>query len=116
MFCPLPQMNNMWQVQMQQMQQLASSFQFGMQQQQLRGGPGSPWQMDNPAHWNQRPAHQQDGAGHHGREQRQGGSERNRRDGNRGDVYQHDERGGGRNRDYPPDRRRESRDRRWRRY
>ncbi|KAB5574710.1 hypothetical protein PHYPO_G00212160 [Pangasianodon hypophthalmus] len=106
-------MNNMWQVQMQQMQQLASSFQLGMQQhqQQFRGSSSSPWQKDS---WSQRPAHQQDSGGHYGREQRHGSSERHRRDSQRADFYQHDDRGGGRNRDYPPDRRRESRG--WRRY
>ncbi|KAF4071951.1 hypothetical protein AMELA_G00268800 [Ameiurus melas] len=108
-------MNNMWQVQMQQVQQLAGSFQLGMQQ-QFRGGSSSPWQKDSPAHWSQRPAHQQDDGNHYGREQRHGSSERHRRDGQRSDFYQHDDRGGARNRDYPPDRRRESRDGRWRRY
>lgn len=109
------QMNNMWQV---QMQQLASSFQHGTHQQQFRGGSSSPWQQDGPAHWTQRPAHKQDVGGHCSREQQQrhGGKERHWRDGHRNDFYQHDERGGGRNRDYPPDRRRESRDGRWRKY
>ncbi|XP_027017046.2 RNA-binding protein 7 [Tachysurus fulvidraco] len=104
-------MNNMWQMQSQQMLQLASSFQLGIQQ-QLRGGSSIPRQKDGPVHWNQRPTHQQDGGAgsHYGREQR------HRRDGHRSDFYQHDDRGGGRNRDYPPDRHRESRDRHWRRY
>ncbi|KAI5097987.1 RNA-binding protein 7 [Silurus meridionalis] len=102
--------NNMWQVQMQQMQQLAGTFQLGMQQQQFRGGSGSSWQKDSPAPWNQRPAHQQDSAGHHGHGS--GSGERHRRN----DFYQHDDRSGGRNRDYTPDRRREPRDGRWRRY
>ncbi|KAK3548614.1 hypothetical protein QTP70_015529 [Hemibagrus guttatus] len=113
-------MNNMWQQQMQQMQQLASSLQLGMHQQQFRGGSSSSWQKDSPANWNQRPAQQQDGSSssHYGREQRHGASERHRRDGHRSDFYQHDDRGGGggRNRDYPSDQRRESRDRHWRRY
>ncbi|XP_060780099.1 RNA-binding protein 7 [Neoarius graeffei] len=96
-------MNNMW-----QMQQLASYFQPGVlqHQQQFRVGFNSPWPNDSPTHSSQRYAHQQDGGGHYGREQR------HRRDGQRADFHQHE----GRNRDYPPDRRRDSRDGRWRRY
>ncbi|KAM9481007.1 RNA-binding protein 7 isoform 2-T2 [Clarias gariepinus] len=105
-------MNNMWQVQMHQMQQLSSSFQLGMQQQPFRGGYSNPWQKDSPTQWSQRSTHQQDDSGHYGREQWHGSSKRHRRD----DFYQHDDRGGGRNRDYPPERRRESRDGRWRQY
>lgn len=106
--------NNMWQM---QMQKLASSFQHGMQQHQpqFRGGSSSAWPQDSQANWSQRPSHQQDSSSGH--EQRHGGSDRHRRDDQRRDFYQHDDRGGGRNRDYPPDRNsRESRERRWRRY
>lgn len=102
-------MNNMWQVQMQQM---SNSLQYGMQK-QFRGASGSPWQQDSPGQRAYRSS-QQDGEGQYNRDQRYS-SERHNRDGQRGEFYQHDERGGSRTRDYPPDRRRDSRDGRWRR-
>ncbi|XP_066540341.1 RNA-binding protein 7 [Hoplias malabaricus] len=106
-------MNNMWQL---QMQQLNGVFQLGMQQ-QFRGGNSSPWQQENPNPRNHRHSQQQDDGGHHGRDHRHSGSDRHRHDNQRGEFYQHDDRGGGRNRDYPPDRRRDSRDGgRWKRY
>ncbi|KAI2653854.1 RNA-binding 7-like protein [Labeo rohita] len=110
-------MNNMWQVQMQQLQQLNGNFQQGMQQ------------MSSPADSNHR---QQDWSGqrghrhshqdnsYHGRDQRHGNSgnnyDRHRRDSQRGDFYHHDDRSGGHNRNYPPERRRDSRDGRWKRF
>ncbi|KAI4879256.1 hypothetical protein NFI96_012460 [Prochilodus magdalenae] len=112
-------MNNMWQVQMHQMQQLNGAFQLGMQQQQqqqqqqFRGGSSSPWHQESPAHRSPRHSQHQDDGGHHGRDHRHGGGDRHRRDGQRGDFFQHDDRSGGRSRDYPPDRRRDSRDGSW---
>ncbi|KAL7879087.1 hypothetical protein AOLI_G00100610 [Acnodon oligacanthus] len=112
-------MNNMWQIQMQQLQQLNGAFQLGMQQ--FRGGSSSSWQQESPAHRSHRHSQEQDGGGHHGgRDHRNDGYDRHRRDSQRGEFYQHDDRSGGRSRDYPPDRRRDSRDGskdgRWKRY
>ncbi|KAL7870391.1 hypothetical protein SRHO_G00078880 [Serrasalmus rhombeus] len=112
-------MNNMWQIQMQQLQQLNGAFQHGMQQ--FRGGSSNPWQQESPAHRSHRHSQEQDGGGHHGgRDHRNGGHDRHRRDNQRGEFYQHDDRSGGRSREYPPDRRRDSRDGskdgRWKRY
>ncbi|XP_072551104.1 RNA-binding protein 7 [Salminus brasiliensis] len=119
-------MNNMWQVQMQQLQQLNGAFQLGMnpqqqqqqQQQQFRGGSSSPWQQESPPYRSHRQSQQQDGGGYHGRDHRHGNSYRHDRQ--RGEFYEHDDRGGGRSRDYAPERRRDSRDGsgdgRWKRY
>ncbi|XP_062860982.1 RNA-binding protein 7 [Trichomycterus rosablanca] len=94
-------LNNMWQ--MQQFQQT------GM----FRGGSNGSWQND-ASNWGNRSSSQQDNAsGHYGREQGHAGNDRNRRDTRRGDFSQHDERRGNRNRDYPPERRRDGR---WREY
>ncbi|XP_073706948.1 RNA-binding protein 7 [Garra rufa] len=113
-------MNNMRQVQMQQLLQLNGNVQQGMQQ------------MRSPADSNQR---QQDWSGqrghrhsnqdnnYQGRDQWHGNSgsnyDRHRRDSQRGDFYHHDDRSGGHNRNYPPERRRDSRDSRdgrWKRF
>ncbi|KAG9273359.1 RNA-binding protein 7-like [Astyanax mexicanus] len=111
-------MNNMLQVRMHQMQQLNGAFQLGLnqqpQQQQFRGGNGSPWHQESPPYRGHR-HQQQDNSGYHSRDHRHGSSHRH--DSQRSDFYQHDDRGGGRSRDYPPDRRRDygdgGRDRRW---
>ncbi|KAK1785345.1 hypothetical protein P4O66_018725 [Electrophorus voltai] len=113
--------NNMWQVQMQQLQQLNGVFALGMQQhqQQFRGGVCSPWQQDSSAHRGQRHTQQQDSGGHHGREHRHNSNDRHHRDGQRGESHHHDDRSVSRNRDYPPDRHRDSRegrDGRWKRH
>jgi len=144
-------MNNMFQMQMQQLQQLNGALGMGFPPPFAAGAPGtgggppggggngapgllgSPWlQQENQS---QSPrghrGHSQDqesrgggggggGGGHYGRDQRynDGGPDRHRREhGQRGnDFYHHEDRsgggggGGGRNRDYPPDRRRDSRD------
>nr|Q6P0F4.1 RecName: Full=RNA-binding protein 7; AltName: Full=RNA-binding motif protein 7 [Danio rerio]AAH65641.1 Zgc:77304 protein [Danio rerio] len=106
-------MNNMWQVQMQQLQMLSGTFQQGMQQ--LRGNADGGWS----GHRGQRHS-PQDNNNHQGRDQRHGNGannyERNRRDGQRGDFYHHDDRSGGHNRNYPPDRRRDSREGRWKHF
>ncbi|XP_076849345.1 RNA-binding protein 7 [Brachyhypopomus gauderio] len=111
-------MNNMWQVQMQQLQQLNGAFALSLQQQQFRGGVCSPWQLENSAHRGQRHTHQQDGS-RRGRDHRHDGDDRHRRDSQRGEFYYHDDRSTGRDRDYTPDRRRDSRegrDGRWKRH
>ncbi|KAK7151426.1 hypothetical protein R3I94_007925 [Phoxinus phoxinus] len=112
-------MNNMLQVQMQQqLQQFNGAFQQSMQQ--LRGaGDGNPWQPD----WSGQRGHRhspQDNNNHHGRDQRHGNNyDRHRRDSQRGDLHQQDDRSGG-NRNYTPERRRDSRDGsrdgRWKRF
>lgn len=122
-------MNNMWQLQMQQLQQLNGAFNMGFQQPFGTGGSvvgvgggggggmGTPWQLENQSPRGHRHSHQQEsrgggGGGHHGRDQRysDGGPERHRRDhGQRTDFYHHDDRSGGRNRDYS-ERRRDQRD------
>ncbi|XP_041920198.1 RNA-binding protein 7 [Alosa sapidissima] len=112
-------MNNMWQLQMHQLQQLNGAFPmgfppaFGGAAGGVGGGGGggvaaeSPWQLENQSSRGHRYSHQQDsGGGHHGRDQRysDAGPERHRRD-----FHHHDDRSGGRNRDYP-DRRRDQRE------
>ncbi|XP_056622164.1 RNA-binding protein 7 [Triplophysa dalaica] len=112
--------NNMWQVQMQQLQQLNGAFEMGTQQQRGAGDSNS-WRQDWGSQRGNRHSHQENSS-HHGREQRHGNSQSNqdhhRRD--RGDVFQHDDRSGGRNRNYTPERRRDSRDasrgERWKRF
>ncbi|XP_016428052.1 RNA-binding protein 7-like isoform X2 [Sinocyclocheilus rhinocerous] len=108
-------MNNMWQVQMQQVLQLNGGLQQGMQQ--LRSPADSNhWQHDRSGQ--RGPRHfQQDNNNPHGRDQRHGNSgngyDRHRRDSQRGDFYHHDDRSGGHNRNHPPERRRDSREGRW---
>ncbi|XP_031429432.1 RNA-binding protein 7 isoform X2 [Clupea harengus] len=123
-------MNNMWQLQMQQLQHLNGAFHMGFQQAYGPGGggggggiigggggvaPGSPWQPESSSQRGHRHSPQQEtsgGGGHHGRDQRysDAGPERHRRDhGQRSDFYHHEDRSGSRTRDYP-DRRRDSRD------
>ncbi|XP_067275374.1 RNA-binding protein 7 [Pseudorasbora parva] len=116
-------MNNMWQIQMQQqLQQFNGAFQQSVQQ--LRGaGDGNPWQPEWSGQRGQRHS-PQDNNNHHGRDQRHGNGgnnyDRHRRDGQRGDFHHHDDRSGGHNRNYPPERRRDSRDGsrdgRWKRF
>ncbi|KAF4101729.1 RNA-binding protein 7 [Onychostoma macrolepis] len=110
--------NNMWQVQMQQLLQLNGGLQQGMQQPH---GPAesNQWQEDRSGQRGHRHFHQ-DNNNHHGRDQRQGNSgnsyDRHRRDGQRSDFYHHDDRSGGHNRNYPPERRRDSREGRWKHF
>lgn len=138
-------MNNMLQLQMQQLQHLNGApphlaFQQAFAGLAAGGGGapgllGSPWQQDNQSprghtqHQHQTSRHSQHhqqersgGGGHYSREQRYSdsgsGPDRHRRDhSQRSDFYHHDDRGssGGRSRDYP-DRRRDSRDARYRRF
>ncbi|XP_051580522.1 RNA-binding protein 7-like [Myxocyprinus asiaticus] len=115
---------------MLQLHQPNGAFQLSMQQQQqqqLRGGggvvDGNHWQQDWSAQRGHRHSHQ-DNSSHHGRDQRHSNSgsnhDRHRRDSQRGDFFQHDDRSGGRNRNYTPERRRDSRDGsrdgRWKRF
>ncbi|KTF99556.1 hypothetical protein cypCar_00039693 [Cyprinus carpio] len=111
-------MNNVWQVQMQQLLQFNGGLQQGMQQ--LRSpADGNNWQQDRSGQRGHRHPHQ-DNNSHHGRDQRHGNSgnsyDRHRRDGQRGDFYHHDDRSGGHNRTYPPERRRDSSEGRWKHF
>lgn len=102
--------NNMWQLQMQQLRQLNDAFQTGVQQQRGAGDSNSSRQ-DWAGQRGNRHSHQENSS-HHGRDQHHGNSQSNhdhhRRD--RADFYHHDDRSGGRNRNYTPERRRDSRD------
>ncbi|XP_051512021.1 RNA-binding protein 7 [Myxocyprinus asiaticus] len=112
-------MNSMWQLQMQQ-QQIQQLHQLSMQQlqqQQLRGGgvggDSNHWQQNWSAQHGHRHSHQDNNI-HHGRDQRHSNSgsnhDRHRHDSQRGDFYHHDDHSGERNRNYTPERRRDSRD------
>ncbi|XP_048857528.1 RNA-binding protein 7 [Brienomyrus brachyistius] len=92
----------------------------GVQQHQGHGcspGYGGSWQQDSPMSRGHRHSHQHENAGYYSRDQRQQEfcSERHHR-GQRSDFYHHDDRDGGRSRDYPERRRDAPRDGRWRRY
>lgn len=104
----------MWQLQMQQLQQLNDSLQVGVHQQRGAGDSNS-WRQD--CQRGNRHTHQENSRDqHHGNSQ--SNHDNHRRD--RGDFYHHDDRSGGRNRNYPPERRRDSRDAsrggRWKRF
>lgn len=99
-------MNNMWQVQMQQLLQHNGGLQQGMQQ------PRGPAESNPSGQRGHRHFHQDNN-----NYQRQGNSgnsyDRHRRESQRGDFYHHDDRSGGHNRNHPPERRRDSREGRW---
>lgn len=131
-------MNNMWQLQMQQLQQLNGSFpgilplQQPVQQQQQQqqhgsrgGNGGGSWQQDSTSQRGHRQSYQQDSgssSNHYNRDQRHQGSDdsgagsnRHHR-GQRNDHYQHDDRGSNRNRNHQDRWKEGSKDGRWRRY
>ncbi|XP_067102652.1 RNA-binding protein 7 [Osmerus mordax] len=121
-------MNNMWQLQMQQLQQLNGGFsgllpQPSPQQHVSRGGNGGvSRQQDDPPQRGHRQSYQQNSGSHSSRDQHYpcsedsgAGSNRHHRT-QRNDHYQHDERGGNRSRNHQDRRKEESRDGRWRRY